>query len=58
MKNGNVSATGYGYEAQTGWLETIDVDNNSSLLHYLDESHDDRGNVTSRCSNYEEIKGS
>ncbi|GAA0856631.1 hypothetical protein GCM10009114_19350 [Aliiglaciecola litoralis] len=37
-------------------MDSIDV-SKGSLLHYLDISHDDRGNVTSRRSNYASSTG-
>tara|TARA_R110001592_G_scaffold192828_1_gene439909 strand:- start:811 stop:6438 length:5628 start_codon:yes stop_codon:yes gene_type:complete len=52
IKNGNLVVTKYGYNTQTGWLDSIDVAKNNRLLHYLDVGHDVRGNVKSRRSNY------
>ncbi len=51
-KNGNQVETTMGYDSATGWLETIDVAKNTTLLHFLDVSHDARGNVKTRRSNY------
>ena len=57
MKNGNLVTTEYGYDAQTGWMDTIDVAKGSALLHYLDVGHDLRGNVKTRRSHYASSTG-
>jgi RHS repeat-associated protein len=57
MKNGNNVTSTYGHDSQTGWLDVINVAKSSTLLHHLDISHDVRGNVTSKRSNYAASSG-
>lgn len=52
VTTGNNVSTTYGYSSQTGWMSSIDVAKSGSLLHYLQLTHDLRGNVKSRRSNY------
>jgi RHS repeat-associated protein len=51
-KNGNLVTTEYGYDSQTGWMNSIDVAKGTALLHYLEIGHDRLGNVKTRRSHY------
>jgi len=56
-KNGNAVTTTYGFDNQTGWLDSIGVAKSTALLHSLNIGHDVKGNVTSRRSNYASSNG-
>jgi len=60
MKNGKLAqqvTTQYRYDAQTGWMDAIDVAKGTALLHYIDIDYDLRGNVKNRRSHYASTAG-
>ena len=54
---GNGITTTYGYRADNGWLNYASSDIGSSLVYRTGVNHDDRGNVVSRTSHYQQGVG-